>query len=220
MRVYDNDKTTKYIENTFINESEIIKQARLQGEKLYAGMQISPIEAKLLQVVIKMVNAKNILEIGTFVGTSAMSFAQILPSDGTIITVEKNDEIANVADGFFSQSTEIANKIELIRGDAIDVLTKMSAKKPTQIFDIIFIDASKKDYMKYLLLVEKMTTKGSVIIGDNSLLFGSLVDKPKIKTSKEAITAMKKFNARLADNNFYESILLPTSEGMTIAVKK
>ena len=84
-----------------------------------------------------------------------MSFAQILPSDGTIITVEKNDEIANVADGFFSQSTEIANKIELIRGDAIDVLTKMSAKKPTQIFDIIFIDASKKDYMKYLLLVEK-----------------------------------------------------------------
>ena len=65
-----------------------------------------------------------------------------------------------------------------------------------------------------------MTTKGSVIIGDNSLLFGSLVDKPKIKTSKEAITAMKKFNARLADNNFYESILLPTSEGMTIAVKK
>lgn len=213
-----NVATYDYIRDVFAEEDDVLQAVRAEGEKRFAGMQITAAEGKLLQTLVRLTSAKRILEIGTFVGYSSIWMARALPDDGEVISLEFNVDHAKCAKKFH-KNADLSNKIEVREGLAQDLLKALQNENPEP-FDMVFIDASKLDYMTFLELSEPMLREGGLMIGDNTLLFGAMAGEPEIKVSPAAFEAMTAFNKRLADKAHYEGgILLPTIEGMTIAIK-
>lgn len=214
MRTTQNDALNRYITGTFAPEDALLAEIRAKGEELHPGMQIGPAEGKLLYVLAHLIGAQRILEIGTFVGYSTLWLARALPADGRLITLEYDDTHAALAEGFFARS-DAAEKIGLRRGPALETLSAMRDES----FDLVFIDAMKREYPEYLECVEPMLRPGGLVVGDNTLLFGAMIGQPRTKVGPEAVEAMRDFNLRLADSSRWRSILLPTEEGLTIAQK-
>jgi predicted O-methyltransferase YrrM len=209
------DPALRYIAETFVEEDDLLRRVRAEGEAHRPGMQVSPVEGRLLYVLARLIGARRILEIGTFVGYSTLWLARALPEGGELLTLEADATHADVAEGFFRQSGQAAS-ITLRRGPALDTLAAM----PAQSFDLVFIDAMKREYAEYLTAVEGWVRPGGLILGDNSLLFGAMYGEPRERISPAAEAAMREFNQRLADPNRYDAILLPTAEGLTIARKR
>lgn len=209
-------------EEKYINEVFGFKDAELQAVKdrlLAEGvshMSISGHEARLLQFLIRSMNVKKVVEVGTLFGYSAIAMAKALPQDGHLITLEKNPTNFEVAQRLI-QTSSVATKIESLCGDAEALLQSIESQGP---FDLVFIDANKAGYVKYLDWAEKNVRKGGLIIGDNTFLFGALWG---VSDDREAgpnqIKVMTEFNQRLSNSVQYNSIIIPTSEGMTIAQK-
>lgn len=216
MRESANNTLYHYINFTFAHESPLLEQVRHKGESLVQGMQISPSEGKTLSMFAKMIGAKHILEIGTFVGYSTLWMAEALAKDGEIITLESNPNNAAIAREHFDASPH-AGQIVIKEGKAIASLEALQNEMP--IFDLVFIDAAKSEYMQYLELVTPMVRRGGLVIGDNTLLFGNMIDAPLKEVSDAAITAMQSFNHTLGDGVHFDGIMLPTEEGLTIGMK-
>jgi predicted O-methyltransferase YrrM len=200
-----------YIRKTFAPETAEQKCAH---ENAPADIAIYPEEGKLLQLLIHLGGIKKIIEIGTLSGYSALWMADALPDDGLLITVEKDASRAATA----QKNIGVHPKIQLITGDARTALPHLEKDGP---FDMAFIDADKLNYLHYLEWAEKNVRKGGLIVGDNTLLFDAAwKDAPVERVRETAREAIRAFNLRLADPLKYTSILLPTQEGLTIAVKK
>ena len=211
-----NSPTLDYITRTFVREPAIIAAARAEGEKRVSGMQISPYEGKLLQWLVQICGAKHILEIGTFMGVSTLWMADALPADGTIVSLEARAEHAALARAHVAASSH-AERIKIME---IEALKWLNAQAPEARFDLVFMDAVKAEYVACLAAVEKLLKPRAWIIGDNTLLFGVLSGENPGGASAAAKDSMMAFNATLADSSRYESILLPTPEGMTVARRK
>jgi predicted O-methyltransferase YrrM len=209
----------RYSDELFAPEDELLQRVRHAGESLHAGMMVSAYEGKMLHLFAQMIGAKRILEIGTFVGYSTLWMARALPDDGSLITLEYQAEHAALARDFFAQDTVAGTKITLMEGAALTSLTQIAATI-TEPFDLIFIDAAKGEYYDYLMSCEPMLRAGGLIIGDNSLLFGAMHGEPRQRASAKAITSMQAFNQHLAKQSLFTSVLIPTPEGMTVALKK
>ncbi len=207
-----------YTDALFAEEDTLLQQIRATGEHLRAGMMVSAYEGKMLHLFAKMIGAKNILEIGTFVGYSALWLARALPENGALITLEFNPDHAKLARNFFDQDPHVSTKITLMEGAALDTLEYIHTSH-NEPFDLIFIDAAKSEYANYLRLCEPMLRVGGLIIGDNSLLFGAMYGDARQNTSKSAVASMQTFNQRLANKTLFTSVLIPTPEGLTVALK-
>lgn len=214
MRTQQNEGVSRYITEIFVQEDGLLAEVRAEGERLRPGMQVSPPEGKLLSVLAKLAGASRILEIGTFVGYSTLWLARALPEGGALVTLEQDEKHAAIAEDFFARS-DVAGRIRLLRGAALDTLPALEGES----FDLVFIDAMKSEYSAYLDLVEPMLRPGGLVIGDNTLLFGAMVGEPRMQVSASAIEAMQQFNQRLANPAHYHGILLPTEEGLTVAQK-
>ncbi|WP_253300064.1 O-methyltransferase [Wolbachia endosymbiont of Chironomus riparius] len=203
-----------YIRNLFAKEYKKIQEQFFLGNKQY--IQISPEEGKLLGLFIKIHKVKNIVEIGTLYGYSSICMAQALPERGHVYTIETNPEHFRIAKENF-RAFGLDNQITLIEGNAIEKLEELSIKKP---FDMIFIDADKGNYSKYLDWAELHIRKNGLIIADNTLLFNTVFMESATKEiSKQSWDSMREFNNRLSNEEKYYSILIPTEEGMTVALK-
>ncbi len=210
----ESDKSL-YIKRLFAKEDGILKATRSSIETNNIDpINISAPEAKLVQILLKLHNCKTLVEVGTLVGYSAIWAARALPYNGKVYTFEKDPKVAEVAARNFA-SSDVQAKIEMIVGDAHEKLDSIKNKGP---FDAIFIDAEKSGYPKYLDWAEKNLRSGGMIIGDNTFLFGKVYENG-VEEDKST-RAMKEFNARLADETKYEGIIIPTNEGMTVALKK
>ncbi len=202
-----------YIEKHFASQTplhqKILKKLHIDHKE---GINISSTEGHMLAFFVKTFQVKRILEIGTLYGYSALWMAQALPPKGSLITLESDPHNAQKARLLLASE----KRVQIIEGDAKETL-----KQLTGFFDLIFIDANKSDYKHYLDWAEKHTQKGGLIIGDNTFLFGAMYDdKEAQKANKKAFCSMKKFNERLAKKNMYESMLIPTQQGLTVARKK
>ena len=202
-----------YIRSLFAKESDELQRIRANTVGQNNGIYIYPEEGKLLQLIIKMNQIKTIVEIGTLSGYSATWMAEALPKDGKIYTFEHDEKRYQMA------KDNITNpKIELIKGNALNTLPSIENKAP---FDMIFIDANKNGYHNYLSWAEKNIRKGGIIVADNTLLFDTVWnDNTGEKVSKAAIESMREFNLRLGNTEKYTSILLPTEQGFSIAIKE
>ncbi|MCI5049252.1 MAG: O-methyltransferase [Rickettsiales bacterium] len=200
-----------YIHETFAPEDALLKSIREVGERLHPGMQVSPYEGKMLQVFLQMIGAKRVLEIGSFVGYSTVCMARALPADGALISLEFNREHADYA----AQHTSDFPQVEIRQGDALQLIPDVEGP-----LDAIFIDAEKRSYLKYLAAALPKLRKGGLVMADNSLLFGAMVGEPKIKVSEEATEVMRQLNLKLANDEVFCGIMIPTIEGLTIAVKR
>ena len=153
---------------------------------------------------------------GALAGYSTIWLAEALPEDGHIYTIERDkNRIARCRETF--KLFPNRSKITLLEGFASDKLKDLTSKGP---FDMIFIDADKLNYATYLDWAEKNIKKGGLIIGDNTLLFGAMYLKEvPDRVSPAAMKSMHAFNNRLANPKKYTSIMIPTEEGLTIAIK-
>ena len=223
MRNNDNflntSKSLTYIRNLYANEDALLKNVRNQCLLNDRAITINPEEGKLIQTLIKLGNIKNILEIGTLYGYSTIWFARGIGNNGKIITIEKELENAKIArENFNKLENNLSSSIEIINGDANEVLEKLVQKQ--LVFDMVFIDADKSSYPNYLNFTDKLLKKGGLIVADNTFLSGAvyndyLTDRIRFKAQKN----MRVFNKMLADKTKYQSIMINTDEGLSMAVK-
>ena len=207
----NNPSQRLYIEKHFAPESPLHREiltALKQDQK--AGINISSVEGQMLAFFVKAFSVKKILEIGTLYGYSTLWMAQALKNEGHLITLEKDLTNFQKAQRFLKSQ----KNVEVIHADAKDALETLKGD-----FDLIFIDADKEGYKLYLDWAESHIHPGSLIIGDNTFLFGHIYGKGSKSIGQGAIDSMKAFNLRLSDTSVYESMLIPTVQGMTVARK-
>lgn len=206
-----------YIQKVFAPEDDGLRAIRSRlRENDREGINVSPVEGKILQFLVQAFHCKKVVEVGALYGYSATWIARALPSDARLYTIEK--------DSFCVQQTKqslkecsVENKVEVLEGEWGKRLPELSAKGP---FDMVFIDANKNGYFEILTWAIANVRKGGLIVGDNTLLFGAAKhDVKPADVSNEAWTAMRAFNQTLADPTKFMSVMLPTSEGMTLAIR-
>jgi caffeoyl-CoA O-methyltransferase len=172
-------------------------------------MQVGHLEGSLLALLVKISGAQKILEVGTFTGYSALKMAEALPENGSIVTLDKDVETTALAQEFWNKSPH-GKKIRLILGDALQSIETIS-----ETFDIIFVDADKSNYPRYIeMCYPKLRTRGFFII-DNTLWGGAVLD-PKEKRDK----IIAELNRSLSNDSRFDVVLLPVRDGMTLVYKK
>ena len=191
-------------------QKEIINHNNNLGD--IKRMQISVTQAYFMQLLIKINNVKQILEIGTFTGYSALSMALAI-DDGFITCLDKNEKTSEVANNFFKKAN-VEKKINLIVGTAIDSLNKLINEN--KIFDLIFIDADKENYIKYYDLAFKLISNNGLILIDNVLWKGDVIDKNK---NDRMTNIIRDFNTHIKNDKRIEKIILPIGDGVTICKK-
>ena len=176
-------------------------------------MQISEIQGHFLQLIIKINNVRNCLEIGTFTGFSALTMALALPNEGKITTLDHDEKIVHVAKNFFKKGN-LDNKIEVVISPALETLKKFLQEEKK--FDLIFIDADKGNYKDYYELSLNLINKEGLIIVDNVLWHGDVFKK---NVTDKQTNVMREFNKYIKDDNRVEKVILPLGDGLTICRK-
>lgn len=209
-------KTLEYITRTFVREPDYIAAMHAEGERRRAGMQVSPYEGALLAWIVRISGATRILEVGTFMGYSTLWMASALPADGRITSLEYDAAHAEQARRHIAQSPHAA-QIDVVQTDGLHWF----ANQPqTPTYDLVFIDADKRNYANYARAALPLLNPRGWVVGDNSLLFGALSGEVPDAARPDAKAAMAEFNAMLADPTQFEGILLPTPEGLTVARRR
>jgi predicted O-methyltransferase YrrM len=210
-----NSEIEKYIEELSYNlhpiQKEIIKYNDSLGD--IKRMQISVSQCHFLHLFTKVSKIKNVLEIGTFTGLSTLSIALALPNDGSLIALDKNEATNKVAVDFFKKANQEI-KINTIIKPALDSLAQL--KKNNKIFDMVFIDADKENYKNYYDNSLDLITKDGLIIIDNVLWHGDVVDKTK---SDKFTNIIRDFNSYVKNDKKTEQIILPLGDGFTVCRK-
>jgi predicted O-methyltransferase YrrM len=209
------EKLEKYIEEQSYNLHPIQKEIILYNESLgnIKRMQISVSQCHLLELIIKISKSRNILEIGTFTGLSALSMALALPKNGSLITLDKNIETNITANDFFKRANQ-DKKIETIVKPALESLIELKKKK--NIFDIVFIDADKENYQKYYDNSFELVKKNGLIIIDNVLWRGEVANE---KNDDKFTNIMRNFNIHVKKDKKSEQVILPLGDGLTVSRK-
>ena len=210
---------TKEIENYINNHSlelttvqkEIISYNNSLGD--IKRMQISISQCHFLHLIVKISNTKKILEIGTFTGLSGLTMSLSLPSDGKLVTLDKNTERNKIASNFFKKAKQ-ESKIKTIIGPALESLS--SLKKKEQKFDLIFIDADKENYKNYYNQSLDLIEKNGLIIVDNVLWHGEVVD---VKKQDKLTTIIREFNSYINKDERTENIIIPVGDGLAVCRK-
>jgi caffeoyl-CoA O-methyltransferase len=198
-------KIDKYIESLFHPHDEALAQnLRAAQAADLPTINVSPNEGKLLYLIAKLAGAKRVLEIGTLGGYSTTWLARALPADGKVITLELDPKHAEVARRNLDRAG-LADRVEVRVGRAVDTLRQMIDRREAP-FDLIFIDADKTSYVEYLDLSLRLSRPGTVILADNLIRNGRVLDA---RPADEAARAAKAFNEALAANYRLDSIILP-----------
>ena len=171
-------------------------------------MQVDPSQCHFLHLIIKTSNIRNVLEIGTFTGLSALSIALALPENGKLIALDKNEETNKIAVSFFKKAN-LDNKIQTIVKPALDSLEELKNNK----FDMVFIDADKMNYKEYYERSLKLVNKGGLVIVDNVLWHGEVADENNLD---KFTVNIRDFNDYVANDNRVEQIIIPLGDGMTV----
>jgi caffeoyl-CoA O-methyltransferase len=204
------EKLEKYINNFSLKlnpiQQEIIDYNNTLGD--IKRMQVATSQCHFLHLIIKISNIKNVLEIGTFTGLSALSIALALPDDGKLIALDKDKETNKIAVSFFKKANQ-DNKIQTIVKPALDSLEELQNQK----FDMVFIDADKMNYKEYYERSLKLLDKSGLIIVDNVLWHGEVADEDNL--DKFTIN-IRDFNTYVANDKRVEQIIVPLGDGMTV----
>ncbi len=166
-------------------------------------------QGRVLSLLSKIINPKHILEIGTYTGYSALCLAEGLQKDGVLHTIDVNPELKQLQRTFFDRSPYGPQIIQHV-GDALDIIPGMDTT-----FDLIFIDAEKKQYLRYLETVLPKTKTGSIILSDNVLWSGKVVEP--IDPKDTATKVLVDYNKRLSQHPLLETVLLPIRDGLTLS---
>ena len=208
----------EYIENHTTPEPELF--ARITRDTnlhvLNPHMLSGQVQGELLRMLSRMIRPKRILELGTFTGYSALCLAEGLQEDGELITIEHNDELEDTIRQNISQSPLCA-RIHLLIGDAKEILSNQQSVVSNQMFDLVFIDADKREYCAYYELIFPLVRQGGFILADNTLWDGHIVD-PAYDKDKQTL-GLRAFNDKLKEDDRFEQVILPLRDGLTLIRK-
>ena len=192
-------------------QKDIIAHNKTLGDT--QRLQISEVQGQFLQLMIKINNVKNCLEIGTFTGFSTLTMALALPNGGKITTLDHDEKIVHIAKNFFKKGN-LDNKIETVISPALETLKKFLEEEKK--FDLIFIDADKGNYKNYYELSLNLINEKALIIFDNVLWHGDVFKKA---VTDNQTNIMREFNKYIKNDNRVEKVILPLGDGLTICRK-
>lgn len=199
-----------YCEDHSSPESEVLKalDRETHAKVLMPRMLSGHLQGRLLSMISKMLRPKRILEIGTYTGYSAICLAEGLQDGGILITIDKNEELESLMRKYWKEAG-VKSKISLRLGDAREIIAELEGP-----FDLVFIDADKKNYALYYDLVIGKIARGGVILADNVLWSGKIVDE---EAKDQDTEALRMFNRKLANDPRVETVLLPVRDGIMMA---
>tara|TARA_A100001015_G_scaffold194371_1_gene216656 strand:+ start:8746 stop:9381 length:636 start_codon:yes stop_codon:yes gene_type:complete len=207
------EKINNYAKDHSCSETKLLSKLRRETElKCINPIMLSgEYQGRLLSMISKIKQPKKILEIGTFTGYATLCLAEGLETSGKIYTIDKNEELVKIQNKYFSKSKYHKNIIQYT-GDALEIIPKINSK-----FDLIFLDADKMNYNKYLeIIIPKLNKKG-ILVSDNVLWHGKvLTDRKKQDKVTKRIDA---FNKDLVKNKNFQTFMLPIRDGLSISIK-
>ncbi len=211
---FTNVELEKYIINNINEEDELLQEITREThiKTMHPRMLSGHIQGKILEMISYMISPKNILEIGTFTGYSAICLAKGLPEKGKLTTIEVNDELEKFTRNFFKKY-ENSNKIDFVIGDALKIIPKLNIE-----FDLVFIDGEKSSYTKYYQACLPKLKQGGFILADNTLWSGKVLDK-NIKNNDYFTKGIIEFNEFIKTDNRVDKVILPIRDGITILRK-
>ncbi len=178
---------------------------------LQPRMLSGPLQGRFLSVLVKLLQPKRILEVGTFTGYATLCLAEGLAKDGQIDTLDKNEELVDFQRSFFDRCPW-GKQIHQHCGDAIEVIPTLEGQ-----YDLVFLDADKKNYLNYLELLLPKIKKGGLLLSDNVLWSGKVLEETKKNDRDTAV--LKEYNQKLAKHPQLETVLLPLRDGLTLSRK-
>ena len=210
-----NKAIEEYINNHSIELNPIQKEIISYNETLgdIKRMQIAVSQCHFLHLIIKTSKIKKILEIGTFTGLSALSMSLALPDDGKLIALDKNKETNKIALNFFNKANQ-EKKIQTIDKPALETLKDLKEQK--QKFDLVFIDADKENYKNYYDQSLDLIDKNGLIIIDNVLWHGEVIDK---KSQDKLTINIREFNYYVNNYKRIENLIIPIGDGFNVCRK-
>jgi caffeoyl-CoA O-methyltransferase len=208
---------TKYIRNVSVREPELFRKLREETAKRpNAIMQISPEQGQFMSMLVRLIGAKRALEVGVFTGYSSLSVALALPDDGRIIACDVSEDFTSVARRYWREAG-VEHKIDLRLAPAVQTLDALLAEGRANTFDFAFIDADKENYAHYYERALKLIRPGGLIVIDNVLWHGKVLDDSVQDPDTIAIRAL---NEKLHYDERVWLSLIPVGDGMTLACKR
>ncbi len=206
-----------YILANSLRDRDELKRLRQETQAMpMGGMQVSPDQGQFMGLLVELINAKRIVEVGTFTGYSSIAMALALPADGRLIACDVSDEFTSIAQRYW-QEVGVADKIELRLGPAVATLDGMLAAGEAGCFDMAFIDADKENYDAYYERCLQLLRPGGLILIDNVLWGGRPADANE---QDESTTAIRALNAKIHADERVTASLLSIGDGLTLARKR
>jgi predicted O-methyltransferase YrrM len=206
-----------YLLSVSLRESAILQQLREEtASHKMASMQISPEQGQFMALLVKMLGAKRIIELGVFTGYSSLCMALALPADGKIIACDVSEEYTSIAKRYWQQAG-VSDKIDLRLAPGLETLAALLADDEAETFDFVFIDAIKEEYKDYYEQALKLIHPGGVIGIDNVLWGGSVANPEK---HDEETVAIREFNEHVHNDERVDLSMIPIGDGLTLARKR
>ena len=205
------EKIDDYVVNHSQQEPKILQELTKETwqKVLNQRMLSGAFQGRVLSMISKLIRPKNILEIGTYTGYSTLCFAEGLSKDGKIITIDKNEELETLQNKYFEKSG-YRSQIQQMVGDATKIIPTL-----TQQFDLVFIDADKSNYINYFHLIIDKIKPGGIILSDNVLWSGKVVEPLNSKDLDTKV--LLEYNKLLNIDKRVETVLLPIRDGLTVS---
>jgi caffeoyl-CoA O-methyltransferase len=211
---HNDDALIHYLRSLFAPEDDLLRAIRAEIDaRGLPRITIQPEEAQVLQLLLKAIGARRVVEIGTMVGYSATWIARSLPPDGCLITIEHDPDRAEIALEFFKKAG-VDGRIDLRIGPAFDVLASLAADAP---YVAVFIDANKVDYPAYLTWAVDHIRVGGLILGHNALMGGAVAEPSR--RSDRLVKGVLAFNQQIAGDPHLHGAIIPIGDGIAAALK-
>ena len=210
---FSNKEIYNYIDNHSSDESDILYELRRETELkcLNPIMLSGKIQGNFLAIISKLIKPFNVLEIGTYTGYSTLCIAKGLSPAGMIHTIDKNEELLQIQNKYFEKSG-LRNQIKQYTGDALAIIPKLKFD-----FDMVFLDADKENYVKYLELILPILKPGGVLLTDNVLWHGKILESSE---NQDRVTRLiDNFNKKILEDKSLKTVMLPIRDGISLTLK-
>ena len=210
---FSNKEIYNYIDNHSSDESDILYELRRETELkcLNSIMLSGKIQGNFLAIISKLIKPLNVLEIGTYTGYSTLCIAEGLNPAGMIHTIDKNEELLQIQNKYFEKSG-LRSQIKQYTGDALAIIPKLKFD-----FDMVFLDADKENYVKYLELISPILKPGGVLLTDNVLWHGKILESSE---NQDRVTRLiDNFNKKIVEDKSLKTVMLPIRDGISLTLK-
>ena len=213
------DRLYGYVTRAFLREPAVMRRLRDETARLGDGvarMQIAPEQGQLMGLLLELIGARRVIEVGTFTGYSALAMARALPPDGLLIACDVSEEWTRIARRYWS-AAGLTRRIQLRLGPGLETLEALLADGQAGSFDAVFLDADKVNQLRYYELALRLVRKGGLIMIDN-VYWG--VDAKKPGRGRPTAAAIARLNAKLRTDRRVTTALVPVADGLTLARKR